>query len=106
MLSLKKHIALFFIAILFFPSVAQAVHMYECHEHKVHKLADDNEVYEQQDTDCCKLHIPFETLSSGVFLENYSIINKAAYKLKFYTQSQIFKIVYLFKKSSRAPPIK
>ena len=105
MYNFKRHIAFFAIFILLTPSTIEILHVFEGHTHTVCKSNNEYQHIHESQLDCCKLHIPFEPLSLGVFSDYNIILPQHFFKANFNTQSKIAKIVHLNKKSSRAPPV-
>lgn len=77
---LKKHIALFSLLVLLFPTIAQVHHLFEEHEHHTTLCTSTDEAHfhELENSDCLQLHIPFEVFSLGYipFTEQHLVVFK------------------------------
>lgn len=103
MLNIKKHITIVFVFVLFIPSTIQVLHAFENHEHTVCKSVGEHHIHKQE-LDCSELHFPFKTFSAYTS-STLEVIPEHFYNSNFDVQPQQIKVVYISKKSSRAPPV-
>ncbi|MDY0779415.1 hypothetical protein [Tenacibaculum sp. IB213877] len=81
----------------------QVVHAFENHHHTVCTSKNDAHFHDNSDLDCSQLHYQHQIFHTEI-TSDYEVVPQHYYVEKFIQQPQQTKVVYLSKKSSRAPP--